>query len=479
LSRIESSDASGDLLLRAQVLLCLSRPSELIRADFVGKLAGVDSRYRFLAQAFLASAYFRVRLQDTGESVLQEAYRSAESSSIPDASAWVEYYDAFYLWSQGKLSEAEQRLLRPLRAGDAILRAKALALGAWIEGSRERYESQIEGLQKALDTLPPCEDLFTAAKILHALAALSCNLFRLELAVEVERRANAIPWSEDMRAMQLEIMRSVAWNHALAGRFVPALRLLRRNENIADSAPSRVVALLDRARICFGSGETLNYRAYLESADELATTCDWANTPGEERFSLLTLAALWAPSDPIHARGVLEKYRVLCGSTTKTSAWGNGDRRRMAAEHYSAGVVLRYLNQHAESVEHLQSAFKIYEGIGYYWRAALCAYHLDGANPELLERATQWIEQYFPHAWFAPLFAGLRTAEKDGALQSLGRSRRQILHFVIQGRAVKDIAEILNREEKTIRNHLSAIFKAFGVHHIEDLRAECARRGIT
>lgn len=59
----------------------------------------------------------------------------------------------------------------------------------------------------------------------------------------------------------------------------------------------------------------------------------------------------------------------------------------------------------------------------------------------------------------------------DPALQELGERQSQILQRVLSGDRVATVARALHLSESTVRNHLSAIYRRFGVHSRPELMA--------
>lgn len=467
----------ADTLLRAKVLLHLARPSEVVRMDVLNTLADVPNEYKYLAQSLLAFAFLQVKMLPQAYTTLASAYDNLAYAKAVNARDQVDYVAAFDKWMQGDYG-ASETLLRGISTRGGVSGARALALWSFIEASREHYDKQIALLKRAWETLPLMEDVYVGAKILHSLAYLSCELYDPELAAYVERAADRMPWTSDLVHEQIETMRSIAWNHALAGDLVWAIRQFRRNESIATTDETKLVALLDRGRISNGNGEITHFRMYIDAALELSGKIRWGQTIGDERFCLLSLAALTASMDANRARGILEQYGNITTPVSPAVAFGNTDKRRSAAEQYAAGVVARYLGEREAAMTHLRESFRMYKSIKHHWRAALCAYHLDaiGGDQAITECALIWIREEFPHAWFRPLFEQSERLETMPAYQQLTKIQRGILRLLIQGKSAEEIARQLDRVEQTVRNHTTAIYKAFGVHKQTDLIKICTDR---
>lgn len=479
LDRLRGSTNPSDVLLRTECLLYLCRPNEIVRMDSLAQLADVPEQYQYLAQSLIASAFFAAGMNDSGYAALDAAYDSVALATDLHAKLWVDFAAAKERWTSRDYDKAEQ-LVRAATYVKGVLGAKALALLSWIEAGRERFDRQIVLLRRAWDTLSPGEDVYTEGMILRALSHLSTEVYDRELASFVERANDRITWPPDLAFEHIETLRAIAWNYALAGNLVPAIRQFRRNESLAHDPAGRLLVLTDRARIALGSGEHANFRALLEDAEEISQRVDWNNATSEQRFGLLSLAALWSQVNPEQGRDTLHRYQGVTVPGHPMFSWSNGDSRRLGAEHYAAGVVCLHLRQRAEALEHLREAYSIYKRIKYYWRACLCAYHLGeiGYDKGTMNAALIWIRERFPHAWFAPLFHQAQAFQKDTMVNQLTRVPREILRLLLLDMSVHDIASTLERDEKTVRNHISSIFRAFGVKNRDDLLRVCEERGL-
>jgi DNA-binding CsgD family transcriptional regulator len=480
LERLRDSANAADVILRAESLLCLRRPSEIIRMDSLAQLADAPKPLQFMAQSIIASAFYRLGLKDPGDAALSAAYENVRHAPDLRAKLWVDFTAAKERWTAGDYDAAE-RLARPAARVDGVLGAKALALLAWVEAGREHFDKQAELLRQAWDVLPLEEDVYTGVTILRALSHLSCELFDESLAQFVERANDRLPWPPDMSFEQIETMRAIAWNYALSGKIVQSIRQFRKNEHLARSPAGQLLVLADRARIAYGSGESAHYHALLEDASEIAQHVDWSNATAEQRFGLLSLAALWAPANPIQARDEFHRYQNVTVPMNPMVAWARSDSRRQAAEHYAAGVVCRYLDQRTEAIQHLRKAFSIYRRLKYYWRACLCAHHLSdlGYDKGTVDAALIWIRERFPHAWFTPLFRQAQAFERDAIVAQLTKAPREILRLLLRDMSTREIAKALERDEKTVRNHISEIFRSFDVKTREELVKVCETRGLT
>lgn len=470
LARVRASSEPGDVLLSVECLLRLGRASEVVRMDILHVLADIPKEYKYLAQSLLANAFLTVGMTAQGYTALSAAYDNLQYTKLLNAKDHVDYAAATDLW-QRKEYDAAEKLLRPIAMRGGLYGAKAFALWSWVEAGRENHDKQIEMLKKAWEVLPLHEDVYVGAKIIHALAYLSCNLYDRNLADFVERAADKIPWTDDLVDQQVETRRAIAWNHAIAGNLVQAIVQFRRNEALATTVPTKIQALVDRARVSFGSQEQVNYQVFCEFAFELAERVDWGASDQADRMVLLDLAALYAPIDAIRARAVLERYQRITTPIANSLAYGNGDKRRGAEEQYAAGVVARYLGNRDAAIAHLREAFRVYRSLKHYWRAIMAAIHLDalGYDDSIIECALIWMHEKFPNVWFRPLFRPREQIESLPQYARLTRTQRIILSLLVRGKSPEDIAKSIDRVEQTVRNHIGTIYKVFDVHSRKEL----------
>jgi DNA-binding CsgD family transcriptional regulator len=267
--------------------------------------------------------------------------------------------------------------------------------------------------------------------------------------------------------LHFHAVRAVAWRHALEGDEFNAFRRLKEALGVANSLAWRVAALTDRAYLAAALGEKRWAAQELRDAHELASTIDWTTVAGEEKLALPVLADLFADRDPSVAIAYVATFRNTRKNFPRILS-SRRDRRVEALEAYSLGKVQLELGERAEAKRLLSQAWQIYEDFGIHWRAARAALALAqlGDAETWRSRAESELQAY-PRSWLArgtgvpsarPIVTG------SAALQNLTLAQRTVFDLLLEGRGTDEIAATLGRSTFTVRNHIKAIFKAFGVN---------------
>ena len=87
-------------------------------------------------------------------------------------------------------------------------------------------------------------------------------------------------------------------------------------------------------------------------------------------------------------------------------------------------------------------------------------------------------------AWLDPdvtqhVLGDYRRASKEASVKSgLTPTEQQVLQLVASGRTAREIGEQLFMAEKTVKNHLSAVYRKLGVRNSSQAVAEAYRRGV-
>jgi DNA-binding CsgD family transcriptional regulator len=176
---------------------------------------------------------------------------------------------------------------------------------------------------------------------------------------------------------------------------------------------------------------------------------------------------MFAERDPSVAIGYVTTFGSV-GKNFPRILSSRRDRRVQALEAYSLGKVQLALGERAEAKRLLSNAWSIYERLGIAWRAgrtALALAQIDGDAQLWRERARASLAAY-PRSWLAreerpAPAAAMLAASPDAA--NLTAAQRAVLELLMEGRGTDDIARSLGRSAFTVRNHIKAIFKAYGV----------------
>jgi DNA-binding CsgD family transcriptional regulator len=463
------------VLIRMRAMLLLGEHHTIVRSDFLDTIANLPQSERALAMGLLSMAYFRSDMRLPAENARNEAYRLAKADE-PGILAEIRYYHAFQAWSDHNLDLAT-RLLDQVMA-EADLRAKALELRGWIASRTSDYSSQITYLRAAWNAIRR-QDVWTRAAILHALSVLAREMFDDSLAQFIESNAATLEWTDETREKEFYVYRHLGWCAALGGRSLVAFQHFARAETSAISEPTRVLLDLDRSYIARWNGERLTDDASLMRAQIRANEVDWKRC-GESRMALLIMAELTAPKDAQQAKTFLDRYCAIETPFSKALPFGNGDRRRRAHEEYTAGVVYRALGLLEEAKISFKTAFGIWRGIGYKWRAGLAAYNLGQitVRAHYFDAARLLIDESVPNAFFARILEPYRKRFKDSIFAELPQGQKDVLIAFLDGMSNKQIAERLGISEPLVKRRLSQTYRAFGATTSREILPILRERGI-
>lgn len=350
---------------------------------------------------------------------------------------------------------------------DKSQRAKVSAemLRSFINCQEERYRDSAECLMRALQLIGKrrqqhLEEWFHAVQNLAIFgrelsfddaAALARN--------EVEQ---PIEWPVDFDTQRFQALKAVGWSCALRGDMLGCFRYLRAAEHAVPSDAFALILLLDRAYFARIVGEQNWASNELARAEALAERIDWHTLQGEERMGLLLLARAAAPLDAERARYYLARYKGLdkVRSPLHLIAF---DQRMEAYAAYTEGVVK--LAAHDDGAEDaLRRAWVIFDRIGYDWRAARAAMRLwETTKKDRWRHLAEDKLEAFPHSWLA---SDLRSRELAASrpVVSLPPMQRKVLDLLCQKTTTAEMAQQLGLSPHTVRNHLKAVFRTYGVN---------------
>jgi DNA-binding CsgD family transcriptional regulator len=204
----------------------------------------------------------------------------------------------------------------------------------------------------------------------------------------------------------------------------------------------------------------------LRDAHELAHSIDWTSIAGEEKLALPVLAELFATRDPSVAINYVATFHSVGKNFPRTLS-SRQDRRVEALEAYSLGKVQLALGQRDEAQRLLTQAWTIYDRLGIKWRAARAALALAQIADAATWRArAQDALALYPRSWLAREIgapAPRPSVVRSASLESLTSAQRAVFDLLMEGKGTDEIATALGRSSFTVRNHIKAIFKAFGV----------------
>jgi DNA-binding CsgD family transcriptional regulator len=365
------------------------------------------------------------------------------------------------------------------RCGQTLdARLDALHLESWILGREMRAQDQARTLMKLLRSIDPNSErhMEHRAVATYTLAARARETFVPEAIALVEAQLAGAPWPKDFEVARFQATKALGWTRALQGDYFNAFRYLKQSAATTSDPGWRTVALCDRAYLALTRGERTWFRQELSDAEESARTIPWDRRDDESVVALLLLAELMAPVNAALASGYLARFRSL-GAVKDPLSLFSKDERYQAMIDYSTGVVDLHLGDRKLAVERLAAALRLYDRIGYEWRAARCALRLYEATkkPAFLDAARDKLNNYM-NSWLADELRAFKYAEARGT--GLSPMRDKVFRLLCEGKSNVEISGVLGITVSTVANHAKAVLKAFGVNSRHALLAEARRRSL-
>ena len=301
------------------------------------------------------------------------------------------------------------------------------------------------------------------------LALLAREIYLPDVLQLLERHIDAAPWPIDRRNRHFEALKALGWCHALRGDYFSAFRRLKASQRVIDDRARVTTAHLERAYLAHCNNELLWHRQELAEAEDLARTVEWEIEEGEERAALLLLAELFAPIDRTKAAQYVARYDALPALNQKNGPFA-------ARAEYSRAVVDLAIGNKNAAIALLKHAEGTYEKVRYDWRAGRCALRLYEATGDAVyqKRACDHLR----HDMNSLLGEELRSADARSRALRPPTMQRQVFNYICEGLSNAHIAERMGRSEFTVRNHVKALLKRFGVASRSALIAEAARRNL-
>ncbi|MBV8149446.1 MAG: helix-turn-helix transcriptional regulator [Candidatus Eremiobacteraeota bacterium] len=454
---LTSLDGARSRLLLARLELKRGNPGEVL--PLLARAAGGEA-------AILKGMAF-ARLGDPKSACAQFGIAQSLVRDDPALSVELLYARASAKWIERKLDAASRTLAKLPVNIEIDLDVQARILRGAIAAAREQLAEQGAILLDALRRVRAGECSAQPHAVLVAqIASLANELPSVELRDAAIEEVPNVPWTRDVGDWHFHALRALAWRHALDGDEFNAFRRLKEAVTVTPSAAWRVAALADRAYLAWALGEERWSAQELRDAHELAATVDWASCEGEEKFALPLLAEMFARRDPAVAMSYVATFKRVGKSYARVLA-SHRDRRVEALEAYCVGRVQFHLGQHAEARRLLERAWTIYDKLGIRWRAARAALALSQiADASTWKTRAARAAEPYPRSWLA---RGLDAPNTRVRLEPPPRGRgltpaqRAVFDLLMEGRKTAEIAKALDRSTYTVRNHVKAIFKIFGV----------------
>jgi DNA-binding CsgD family transcriptional regulator/tetratricopeptide (TPR) repeat protein len=435
---------------------------------------GTTSEQRGIWSLYLAIGYARMRAFDRADQRFEEASKLLDTSADL---ATIAYHRGRRFLLAGQIDDA--RICADSMSCDDSLRARVEQemLRSFAFSQEERYADEALSLIRAIRMIGArrdghLEDWFHSVQNL----ALLARELTLDDAVQLAKKEvdEDVAWPEDFAAQRFQALKAVGWTLALRGDALGCFRYLRMAEHVAPSEAFKAIVVLDRSHFASIVGERNWAQDEAETAEVISAGVDWNATNGEERVGLLLLAETFADRDLEKARFYMARYQALDRIRSPLHLFAF-DRRLEAFAAYADGVV-RLVGGEKGAEESLRKAWTTFDRIGYDWRAGRAALRLYGltGKQRWLHLAEDKLERY-DRSW---LGEELRLVKAGRSYKvELPPMQRKVFEMLSQKMTTSQIAGELGLSPHTVRNHLKAVFKTYGVFNRAALMAEAARRG--
>ncbi len=377
---------------------------------------------------------------------------------------------------EGKLTEARRHAGEMSRDESLGASIKHELLESFILCQEERYRESAERTIRAIGLIGErreehLEEWFHAVQNLALLGRElplpeAADIAKAEVDAEVE-------WPPDLAVQRFQALKAVGWSCALRGDLLGCFRYLRAAERTKPSPVFEAILLLDRAYFAHIVGETNWACDEVAKAEVLFDQIDWNEVPGDERVGLLLMAEAIVEYNPEKGHYFLARYKGLERMRSPVSLFAFDQRSEALAGYVEGFVRLRSGETGAE--EALRKAWVVFDRIGYDWRAGRTALRLfEATGKERWRRLAEDKLKPYPRSWLVR-----ETATQNAAVTAvkLPRMQRTVLEMLCRKMTTAEIAQELGLSEHTVRNHLKAVFRAYGVNNRAALVAEVASRG--
>lgn len=470
--------ASEVALLSARAYLRTGRPAEAQSAivDSLEMHATLDAS--LTAQMLVATARIRQNDADTGIAILKDAAAQSADAHFAVRSE-IAYCTALGYWAKRELDVAETYLAQVDSRSD-IIHARALELQAWCHTARRDYRRSALAFQATLVRLNECRarDRGITATGICTLAIYAAELFDADMARFVDEQARELDWSSGLTAQHYLTLAHQALYNEFAGNTLAAYQLAEQARENAPTVAFEVLGWGLSSSIARNAGEWHSAMLYAKRAQQLLEKLDIAALTPEERFALLAVAENCAHFDPDKAAELCARYYGL--TTVDKVHAGLGDLRLTADEAYIAGVIAEARNERPTALACYRKSFELFREIGYVRRAI-------GAGHALLRLAhDDAVRAYVStqlNGTVNYVSSSLRlnddpvaALERHPIVATLPVAQREVVALICQGKTNREIAQLRNVGEQTIKNMLTKhVFRAFGVSSRAALVSTCLR----
>jgi DNA-binding CsgD family transcriptional regulator len=477
-SRDPAACAPALEVIRARASLRLRRPADAIAGLTAAFGEGGTRDPSGVAAMLLGTAYVRGGELERGLSLLHDAERRADVSNTGLRSETA-LGIALAKFDAGDLDSAEMAL-DAVDVHSEVVYARALELRGWIAKRRGDFAAAVDRFEAALAQLDVSRqrDRFVEASVVTVLGNLAVELLDEARWEAVRQHGERIVWDGDAMAYYAFWH---AMNRSMAdetyGRPRPALHAARKAADAAPSDAFRIFAHCRRAAVLFAYDELLGYEDLAARIRAEFDAIDVATLQAFEEVNLaaVVVATLALIGDAAGAASALERLRAM--SPAQLAVLTNEPLERGYLAYVEALVA--DANGDAFAAQHrYRDAVREFQNVGAVRRAILAGLRLAdlNADPAALHYVDAHVTRLPPESWLRARAARVALHRDDPLLSTLTRSEREVLELLYDGRSTAEIAAIRGRSPQTIRNTVSALFKAFGVDNRAALISECRRR---
>ncbi len=459
-------------LLRARIYFKTRAYSQAIEFLNGQRFRDLTPRQQAERYVLLASTHSQSNRFAEADEYFEQA-AALEPNLLPDEE--LAYWRGRRYLDERRLKEAAEQLRNVRNAAGENARIHADLLESGLLAQQQRYLDAAVLLMHLLEFMDGLKDQHRETEVwtLHTLAVYARELDAPKIRRFVQSRVSRQHWPPDLSVNEFQTLKAVAWCHALDGDYFNAFRYLKMAGNIAPSPPWRAMTLLDRAYLARCVGEPLWSRSELAEAQTLLESISWRETSDEERVALPLAAELLAPLDSGRAGSYLTTFFGMRDVLNPQLHFRYDDRLKALAE-YANAIVQMQLGNRKPALTALREVWKLYDRIGYDWRAgrsALLLYELTG-EVRWRDRAREKLKNY-AGSW---LYDELRALAAPDA-PFLHPAQKRVYDLLLEGKSTEQIAKVTGRSPFTISNHVKAVLRAFGVPNRAVLMAEAMKRG--
>lgn len=340
-----------------------------------------------------------------------------------------------------------------------------------------RYREAAQALINAINLIGSRRDrhLEPWLRAVHILALLSAEISFDEAAGLARSELDQpVEWPSDFQAQRFQALNAVGWARCLRGDMLGCFRYLRAAERVVSSEAFEVILLLDRAYFARMVGEENWALNEIAKAEALAERIDWHACRGEERVALLLLVRATTAIDAQRARYYFARYKALerLRSPVQVSVLDEPMKGRAV---YAEAMVKLATGDPSGAEDDLRQAWAIFDRIGCDWRAAFVAKRLwEQTKKERWRQLAELKLEAFPHSWLAREIKAGGGASFSGDVK-LPPMKDKVLELLCAKTTTAEMALALGVSPHTVRNHLKAIFRTFGVNSRAALVAKVVR----